>query len=235
MRKEKFEPYCAGQLPKEILDPTHVYVAYVWDLAETRQNAVTALLEQAQGFGYRLRYWWLSEAMALGETPDRLIVCVHYPSQSEDAGMDVYDALTERGARWDGLGAAAVEEYQRYGKPISALGDIRKTDGAILFPLSTLDDSLPDIDEPLANPITDFLVQFTVSGFMLVHARDALEANQQATTFLQAISPKTGMSPDTLMEEGSQVNLGETTVVIDDVQALEFPQELPNDPDSENP
>ena len=91
--------------------------------------------------------------------------------------------------------------------------------------------------EPLTEPapITDFLVQFTVSGLMLVHARDAIEANQQATTFLQSISMKTGTPTDSLAEDGGQVKLGETTVVIDDVQALELPQELPNNPDIETP
>ena len=149
--------------------------------------------------------------------------------------MDVYDALTERGVRWDDLGVAALEEYRRFGKPINALADIHTTDGTILFPLSASEDTLPEVDAPLADPITDFLVQFTVSGFMLVHARDALEANQQAITFLQPLSAKTGITTDALLEDRSQVKLGETTVVIDDIQALEFPQELPNNPDSENP
>lgn len=149
MGKEQIDRHGAGQLPKEILDPSHFYVAYVWDLAETRQNAVAALLEQAQDFGYRVRYWWLSEALDIHEASDRLIVCVHYPSESENAGMDVYEALTERGVEWDDLNVAAVEEYRQYGKPIRALADIHTIDGNILFPLSTSEDTLPDLDEPL--------------------------------------------------------------------------------------
>src|SRR5436190_18856089 len=83
-------------------------------------------------------------------------------------------------------------------------------------------------DPPEPAPITDFLVQFNLSGLMLVHASDPVQANERATAFLQGFSEKIGAPTDSLAEEGSQVKLGETTVVIDDVQALEFPQELPN-------
>jgi len=216
----------------EQLNPNHSYTAYIWDLAETRQNAVAALLEQAQGFGYPVRYWWLSEAMELRDAPDRLIVCVHYPSASEDAGMDVYDALTERGVRWDDLEGAAMEEYRQLGKPISALADICNTDGTVLFPLSTLEDTLPAVDEPLeANP-KDFLVYYSLSGLLLVHADDEAGASQKGNTALQAAVKKMGETGLTA-EEASQVALNSTEVVIDTVEALEWPQEPTNPPDNE--
>lgn len=89
-------------------------------------------------------------------------------------------------------------------------------------------------DPPEPAPTTDFLVQFTVSGLMLVHASDPLQANERATAFLQGLPEKTG-TLGLPIEEAGQVKLGETTVVIDDVQALELPQEPPNNPDSETP
>ena len=55
-----------------------------------------------------MRYWWLSDAMELQGYPDRLIVCVHHPSSSEDAGMDLYEALVSQGITWNDLEAAAV-------------------------------------------------------------------------------------------------------------------------------
>jgi hypothetical protein len=88
-------------------------------------------------------------------------------------------------------------------------------------------------DPPEPAPITDFLVQFMVSGLMFVHASDPLQANERATAFLQGLPGKTG-TPGLPTDESGQVKLGETTVVIDDVQALEFPQELPNLADHEN-
>jgi hypothetical protein len=37
---------------------------------------------------------------------------------AEDAGMDLYEALGERQVTWDGLEAAAVDEYRLLGRPI---------------------------------------------------------------------------------------------------------------------
>ena len=84
-----------------------------------------------------MRYWWLSQAMELQGNPDRLIVCVHHPSPARDAGMDLYEALEERQATWDGLEAAAVDEYCLLGRPIEGPETIRKRDGAKLFPKET--------------------------------------------------------------------------------------------------
>jgi hypothetical protein len=55
--------------------------------------------------------FWLSDAMDLQGSHDRLIVCVHYPSHSESAGMDLYNVLKEKGVIWDELDSAVVEEY----------------------------------------------------------------------------------------------------------------------------
>ena len=118
----------------EDLDPRHFYAAYVFDQAHERQDDIATLLEQAQHLGYPVRYWWLSEAMALQGHPDRLIVCVHHSSGAEDAGMDLYEALEERQVTWDGLEAAAVDEYRLLGKPVEGLEVICRRDGTPLFP-----------------------------------------------------------------------------------------------------
>jgi hypothetical protein len=84
--------------------------------------------------GYPLRYWWLSQVVDLQGNPDRLIVCVHHPSPAADAGMDLYEALEERQVTWDGLEAAAVDEYRLLGKPVEGLEAICRRDGTPLFP-----------------------------------------------------------------------------------------------------
>jgi hypothetical protein len=63
--------------------------------------------------------------MDLQGAPDRLIVCVHHPSRSEDAGMDLYNALKGKEINWDDLDAAAVEEYRFMGMPVIELVDLR--------------------------------------------------------------------------------------------------------------
>jgi hypothetical protein len=112
-----FEDGDLGQAEDD-LDPRHFYAAYVFDQAHEREDDVATLIEQAQQLGYPLRYWWLSQAVDLQGSPDRLIVCVHHPSMAEDAGMDLYEALEERQVTWDGLEAAAVDEYRLLGKPV---------------------------------------------------------------------------------------------------------------------
>ena len=72
--------------------------------------------------------------MELQDFPDRLIVCVHHPSVSEDAGMDLYDALKEKKVTWDDLEAAVVHEYRHLGKPAKELGDLRSPFGNWLIP-----------------------------------------------------------------------------------------------------
>ncbi|MDR3577953.1 MAG: hypothetical protein P4L50_29155 [Anaerolineaceae bacterium] len=119
---------------EEILDPHHFYAAYVFDQAEAHRQDILTLIEQAQRLGYPLRYWWLSDAMDLQGSPDRLIVCIHHPSTAEDAGCDLYDALKEKGVYWDELDSAVVEEYVDYGKPLDSPGDLSDPDGRRIFP-----------------------------------------------------------------------------------------------------
>jgi hypothetical protein len=116
------------------LDPRHFYAAYVFDRAHERQDDVSTLIEQAQQLGYPVRYWWLSQAVDLQGSPDRLIVCVHHPLSGEDAGMDLYEVLKEHQVTWDGLEAAAVDEYRLLGRPIEGLEVICRRDGTTLFP-----------------------------------------------------------------------------------------------------
>ena len=127
----------ADQPAKENLDPRHFYAAYVFDSAPTRRRDVTVLIHEAQQLGYPVRYWWLSEAMELQGSPDRLIVCVHHPSLSEDAGMDLYNVLSQTAqkhrVKWDDLEAAHVDEYRQFGKIINRLDSIFEPDGTPLF------------------------------------------------------------------------------------------------------
>ncbi|MCJ7722923.1 MAG: hypothetical protein MUP03_02205 [Anaerolineales bacterium] len=118
----------------EFLDPHHFYAAYIFDSANEREQDVQVLIEQAQRLGYPVRYWWLSDGMELQGFPDRLIVCVHHPSSSEDTGIDLYDTLKERRVAWDDLEAAVLEEYRYLGKPVEGLGDLRSPHGNRLFP-----------------------------------------------------------------------------------------------------
>ncbi len=120
--------------PKESLDPRHFYAGYVFDNAETRARQVDAIIREANQLGYPVRYWWLSEAMDIGEAPDRLIVCVHHPAAGENAGMDLYDRLVEQKISWDDLDAADVGEYRQFGKPAVNVQAIHTPDGETLFP-----------------------------------------------------------------------------------------------------
>jgi len=118
----------------EILDPRHFYAAYIFDRAKTREDDVRSVIEGAQKLDYPVRYWWLSDAMNLEGTPDRLIVCINHPSRAEDAGMDLYESLSEQQVSWDDLEAAALEEYHCLGNPVSELGDLCSPHGNRLFP-----------------------------------------------------------------------------------------------------
>ena len=93
---EQFSAPDSGQhVASENLDPSHFYAAYVFDDASSRRRDVAVLIYEAQRLGYATRYWWLSEAMDLQGSPDRLIVCVHHPSHGESAGMDLYTVLSQ--------------------------------------------------------------------------------------------------------------------------------------------
>ena len=72
--------------------------------------------------------------MDLQGSPDRLIVCVHHPSHSENSGIDLYDALKEKGVNWNELDSAVVEEYVYYGKPLDSSADLIDPDGRRIFP-----------------------------------------------------------------------------------------------------
>ena len=82
---------------REILDPYHFYAAYVFDRVNEHQSDVQTLIEQSHELSYPLRYWWLSEALDLQRSPDRLIAYVHHPSRSPDAGLDLYEILGDPG------------------------------------------------------------------------------------------------------------------------------------------
>ncbi len=132
-------------LPQENLDPHHFYAAYVFDNAGDRRRDLTVLIDQANRLGYPVRYWWLSEAMEIEDSPDRLIVCVHHPSLAEDAGMDLYETLRQGAVKhevaWDDLEAAAVDEYRQYGKFVKDPDHILEPDGYPLFPTETESES----------------------------------------------------------------------------------------------
>jgi len=86
---------------EEIMNPRHFYAAYVFDQPNERVPDFRAVVEASYSLGYPVRYWWLSQAMDLRGAPDRLIICVHHPSASEEAGMDLYDARVVKGISWD--------------------------------------------------------------------------------------------------------------------------------------
>ena len=75
--------------------------------------------------------------MDLQGSPDRLIVCVHVPSRSQDAGMDLYNALKQEEASWDDLEAAMTDEYRVFGKHVKGLDDLRLPSGKLLYPYAS--------------------------------------------------------------------------------------------------
>ncbi len=117
----------------EILHPGDFYAAYIFDHAVERQSDIAHVIEQAHQLGYPVRTWWLSQAMDLQGSPDRLIVCVHHPGIGEEAGMDLYDALQKRGITWDELDSAVMEEYHWLGQPALEIEHLTQPDGTILF------------------------------------------------------------------------------------------------------
>ncbi|MCX6054620.1 MAG: hypothetical protein NTZ74_06880 [Chloroflexi bacterium] len=59
----------------ETLPPTYYfYAAYIFDQVETQKEDIRFLLEESQHLGKTVRYWWLSQAMDIQSSPDRLIV-----------------------------------------------------------------------------------------------------------------------------------------------------------------
>ena len=94
---------------------------------------IHAIIEEAGNLGYPTRYWWLSQAMDIQGCPDRLIICVHHPTNDENAGMDLYETLKNLQVSYDELNAAALEEYMCLGRRVARAGDIRKADGTSMF------------------------------------------------------------------------------------------------------
>lgn len=126
-----------GNLLVEILRPGDFYAAYIFDQPISREADITQVIDQAQEQGYPLRYWWLSQAMDLMDSPDRLIVCVHHPGGSSNAGMDLYQTLHDGGVTWDDLEAADMDEYMWLGTTVQSLADLLQTAGVPLFPPSS--------------------------------------------------------------------------------------------------
>ncbi len=132
---ERFPPGEEGRTPYiEICDPRHFYAAYIFDRVDTRETDITRVIEEARNFGCRVRYWWLSQAMDLGGSTDRLILCVHHPGRPPDAGMDLYQVLKDKQVTWDDLEAATVDEYFWLGQPFRKPGELARPDDAPLYP-----------------------------------------------------------------------------------------------------
>jgi hypothetical protein len=117
----------------ELCRSNHFYAVYVFDQAETHRVDITTLIDEAQRLGYPVRYWWLSQAINIQNSPDRLIVCVHHPSNDENAGMDLYDALQARQVSYAELDSAILDEYLFLGKRAADIEKIKRPDGLQLF------------------------------------------------------------------------------------------------------
>jgi hypothetical protein len=127
-------PDRSGGGEREFYCSNHFYAAYVFDHAETHRVDITTIIEEAQRLGYPgVRYWWLSQAMDIQDSPDRLIVCVHHPRNDENAGMDLYDALQARQVSYDELDAAVLDEYLFLGRRTANVEKIDQPDGMPLF------------------------------------------------------------------------------------------------------
>lgn len=122
------------ELKGEDIDPGHFYAAYIFDQPESHDEDITTIVTKARALGHPVRYWWLSDAMELGDVPDRLIVCVHHESFSTDAGMGLYRALKEEEISWNELEAASFAEYLQYGRFIRNIEDLHTPGGSKLFP-----------------------------------------------------------------------------------------------------
>ena len=88
--ERKNRPVPFELIQNEELNPRHFYAVYVFENAETRQPQVTQLVHKAWQMDYPVRYWWLSEVADLNGNQDKLNICVHHSSKSEDAGLGVY-------------------------------------------------------------------------------------------------------------------------------------------------
>jgi hypothetical protein len=139
---------------EEILNPRHIYVAYIYDQPEFYEQDIVTFIEQARVLDYPLRYWWLSDAMPIGgyeDIPDRLILGLNTRAHDEEAGFDLYQALEAEDIYWDEHEAASYREYALLGKRLSEVADIQTPSGESLFdqlpiPLLQLDhEELQDV------------------------------------------------------------------------------------------
>jgi hypothetical protein len=126
-------PDRSGERERELCCSNHFYAAYVFDQAETHRTDITTLIDEAQRLGYPARYWWLSQSMDIQNSPDRLIVCIHHPSNDENAGVDLYDALRARQVSYDELDSAMLDEYLFLGRQVANIEKIQHPDGMQLF------------------------------------------------------------------------------------------------------
>lgn len=213
-----------GEPKQEVLSPHDFYAAYSFDYPEMRKDDVIALVEEAYRLGYPIRYWWLSDAMDLQGSPDRLIICVHHPASDTNVGMDVYNALKEKGVMWDDLESAAFEEYRDLSRPIIGPTGILLPDGKALFPLDPAKNLLVAPPKPLSliqkeDLPRDYLVFYSLSGETMVTASGEGEASETVFSKLAALVGRmdtTGITP----AEASEVRLGHADVEIDSVEAV---------------
>jgi hypothetical protein len=142
------------QAAEEELDPHHLYAAYVFEDAQSCRDDVATLVNAAGQHGYPVRYWWLSEVMALGDDPDWLLVCVHFPSAEIAEVMDLAEAFKETLIRyrvtWHDLETVAVAAYGRFGQPIASAFAIRWPDRDLLFPLTPPGQEAADVETGFA-------------------------------------------------------------------------------------
>ncbi len=206
------------QPPQEPLDPHHFYAAYGFDQPETHKYDIITLVEEAYRLNYPVRYWWLSDAMDLQGTPDRLIICVHHPRGDEEAGMDLFEALKERRVVWDGLGAAAVDEYRQLSQPITGPKGVCWPDGRALFPLEESNQRafLSPQPPPKAaeTQAKDYDVFYSLSGLMAVSALSENEASEAVFGALHSLVGKS-RSQGITAQEADEVCLYDALVEID--------------------
>jgi hypothetical protein len=61
--------------------------------------------------------------MDIQDCPDRLIICVHHPTNDEMTGMDLFNALQSRQVSFAELDATTIDEYILFGRGVS---DVQK-------------------------------------------------------------------------------------------------------------
>jgi len=155
---EQFLYAGAGERPaKEIVDPHYHHTAFIFDNAKTHRRDIVVFIDQVNRLGHPVAYWWLSEAMDLENTPDRLILCVRHLSLADDSSGDLYSPLAHAAEKhkiiWDEVSLADGEEFREFGKLITSPGSIFEPDGRPLFPE-------PETDAELLFTLTRDDVQF---------------------------------------------------------------------------